>query len=285
MISFSGVWVKIAQVTASSSAFYRVFFGGIFLFIAVIAKGEVKPRQNPKFWLVGICGFLFALDLYLYHLAIQTIGPGLGTLIPNFQVFILTAVGILFFKEKIRILFLISIPLAIFGLFLIVGINWNQTGPLFRWGVYCGLGAAVCYAGFLLSLRKLQADQVGLSMFYVLLVVSVTAAPFLSMEIWRTGDTFQIPNGKSLFSLLALGLFSQSMGWLLITNALPKVRTSLSGFILLLQPALAFVWDVWLFHRPTTWLNWIGVGIILMAIYIGTTVGTSPSANSPSSIK
>jgi drug/metabolite transporter (DMT)-like permease len=37
----------------------------------------------------------------------------------------------------------------------------------------------------------------------------------------------------------------------------------------LLQPALAFVWDVLFFQRPTTLINWLGVLIALVAIYMG----------------
>ncbi|MEA3233020.1 MAG: DMT family transporter, partial [Thermodesulfobacteriota bacterium] len=151
-----------------------------------------------------------------------------------------------------------------------VGIHWEKMDPLYRIGVYCGLATAVCYAGFILSLRKLQSDQAGLSIFYVLMVVSMASAAFLAVEIWRAGDTFKIPDRQSLLALAALGLFSQSIGWILIANALPKIRASLSGLILLLQPALAFIWDVLFFHRPTTWINWTGVLIALMAIYLGT---------------
>jgi len=39
--------------------------------------------------------------------------------------------------------------------------------------------------------------------------------------------------------LVALGGISQVAGGLLITNALPNIHASLSGLILLLQPALA----------------------------------------------
>jgi drug/metabolite transporter (DMT)-like permease len=39
--------------------------------------------------------------------------------------------------------------------------------------------------------------------------------------------------------------------------------------ILLLQPALAFVWDVLFFQRPTTLVNWLGVMLALAAIYLG----------------
>ena len=269
MISFSGVWVELSHVTPTASAFYRVFFGSIILLAATLFRREMIWQGGRHLLLGLICGTIFAIDLTLYHYSIIYVGPGLGTILPNFQVFILAVIGIFFFKEKVRVLFLISIPLAFVGLFLIVGVDWEQWGRLDKIGVYFGLAAAVCYAAFLLSLRKLQADQVSLTFFYVLMMISLVASASLALEIFRTGDTFKIPDMQSFFALGALGLFSQVIGWILITNALPKIQASLSGFILLLQPALAFVWDVLFFQRPTSLVNWIGVLIVLIAIYFG----------------
>lgn len=268
MISFSGVWVNVCQVTPVSSAFYRVFFGGLILLVAAMVRKELK-WPSPRHLLLGcLCGLLFAMDLSFYHHSVTYVGPGLGTILPNFQVFILTAVGTLFFGERVRLVFLFSMLLALGGLFMIVGTDWGQLGRIYKIGVYFGLAAAACYAAFLLALRRLQTEQMGISLFYVLMMVSLTTAAFLSVEIFRTGDTFKIPDYKSLSALIALGLFSQSVGWILITNALPKIRASLSGMILLLQPALAFVWDVLFFQRPTVLVNWMGVLVALVAIYL-----------------
>jgi drug/metabolite transporter (DMT)-like permease len=269
MISFSGVWVKISHVTPTVSAFYRVFIGGIILLSAALLRREMFWHSGRQLLLSLICGLFFAVDLVFYHYSVLYVGPGLGTILPNFQVFILAMTGIFFFREKVRLLFLISIPLAIIGLLLIVGLDWGQLDRLNKIGVYFGLGAAVCYAAFLLSLRKLQSEQAGVSFFYVLTVVSLVSSAFLALEIFHNGDTFNIPDLQSLFALIALGLFSQTIGWLLIANALPAILASLSGFILLLQPALAFVWDVLIFQRPTSLTNWVGVFIVLFAIYFG----------------
>ncbi|MGD8963867.1 MAG: DMT family transporter [Desulfobacterales bacterium] len=269
LISFSGVWVKVAHVMPNVSAFYRVLIGGVALLAAALYRRELRWPGIRHLLLSLLCGLLLALDLWLYHYSIQYIGPGLGTILPNFQVFILAAVGVLFLKEPVRLIFLISLPLAFIGLFMIVGIDWSQLEPTYRIGVIYGLAAAVCYAGFLLSLRQLQADQMGTSFFYVLMTVSLTTAAFLGADIIYRQGSFQIPDLQSVLALLALGLLSHTVGWLLITNALPKIRASFSGLILLLQPALAFVWDVFFFHRPTTMLNWLGVLIALAAIYMG----------------
>ena len=269
LISFSGVWVKVTHVAPNVSAFYRVFIGGVALLAAALYRRELRWPGIRHLLLSLLCGLLLALDLWLYHYSIEYIGPGLGTILPNFQVFILAAVGVLFLKEPVQLIFLISLPLAFVGLFMIVGVNWPHLEPAYRIGVIYGLAAAVCYAGFLLSLRQLQADQMGTSFFYVLMMVSLATAAFLGADIIYNQGSFQIPDLQSLLALLSLGLLSHTVGWLLITNALPNIRASLSGLILLLQPALAFVWDVSFFQRPTTLLNWLGVAIALVAIYMG----------------
>jgi drug/metabolite transporter (DMT)-like permease len=269
LISFSGVWVKVAHVAPNVSAFYRAFFGGIVLLAAALYRRELNWFGVRHLLLGLLCGVLFALDLWLFHYSIQYIGPGLATIIPNFQVFILAGSGILFLKEPVRWVYLLSLPLAFVGLFMIVGIDWSRLEPAYRVGVYYGLTAAVFYAAFILSLRKLQADQMGASFFYVLMMVSLTTAVFLAAEVVHNNDSFQIPDLQSFFALAAMGLLSHSLGWILITNALPKIRASFAGLILLLQPALAFVWDVLFFQRPTTLVNWLGVLIALAAIYLG----------------
>ncbi len=270
MISFSGVWVKISHVSPMVSAFYRVFFGGLIL-LAVAGLKRETVWQGRRFmgWSL-LCAFFFALDLGLYHYAVHLVGPGLGTILPNFQVFILAAIGVALWGEKLRLLYVMAVPLALLGLFLVVGIDGSKLSADYRLGVLCGLGAAACYAGFLLSIRKLQREQQGATFFSVLTTVSLMTAALLALEVLRSGATFVIPDRQSLLALAALGFFSQFAGWLLITNALPQIRASLSGLILLLQPALAFVWDVIFFQRPTSLLNWIGVLLALIAIYLGT---------------
>jgi drug/metabolite transporter (DMT)-like permease len=270
MISFSGVWVKVSHVAPASSAFYRVFFGGLLLLAAAIWCHEVKWPNIRQLALASTSGIFLALDLFFYHSSVFYVGPGLGTILPNFQVFILAAVGILFLGEGLRWPLLTAIPLAFSGLFLIVGINWADLDSNYKIGVYFGLGAAFCYAWFLLSLRKLQAEQTDVSVFFVLMAVSFVTAVFLAADIIHSGGTFAIPDLQSLFALAALGLFSHSLGWVVITNALPHIRASLSGLILLLQPALAFVWDVLFFQRSTSPINWLGVLVVLFAVYLGT---------------
>jgi len=61
------------------------------------------------------------------------------------------------------------------------------------------------------------------------------------------------------------------VGWILISTALPRVQVSVAGLIILLQPSLAFIWDILFFARPTGALEVMGAGLALTAIYLGLT--------------
>ncbi len=270
LISFSGIFVKLADVSPTTSGFYRVFFGAIFLFAATFWVKGFKQLAPSEWLLITFCGFVFALDLFFWHESIMYIGPGLATLLGNFQVFFLAAAGILFFGEQSRPRFFVALPLATIGLLLIIGIHWDNLANNYKTGIYFGLLTAVCYTAFLLSLRKIRSNDTH-TLFYTLMIVSITSAFFLGMKMLHAGDSFTIPNDKSLMALIGLGLFSQTVGWVLIAHALPKMRASHAGLILLLQPSLAFIWDVLLFHRPTDTMNWIGLAVTLAAIYMGLT--------------
>jgi drug/metabolite transporter (DMT)-like permease len=50
---------------------------------------------------------------------------------------------------------------------------------------------------------------------------------------------------------------------------MPQLPASLVGLLLLLQPALSFVLDVILFARATSVLDWIGLALSLLGIFVG----------------
>jgi drug/metabolite transporter (DMT)-like permease len=268
MISFSAVFVKLADVPTITSAFYRVFLGSLFLsLIYFIRRGSSNftARSLP---IVLFCGFAFALDLLFWHESIRYIGPGLATILGNFQVFILAGVGILFLGEKSGLRYYFSIPLAITGLILIVGFDWDALQSSYKKGIYFGLLTAVCYSFFLLSLKRIQTTQKH-SDVVNLLLVSISSSIFLGTKMVCYSDSFAIPDMKSGAALLGLGLVSQTLGWLMIAHGLPQIRASFAGLILLIQPSFSFIWDVTIFNRPTTLLHWTGVVLTLAAIYLG----------------
>lgn len=275
LISFSSVYVKIADVSPSVSAFYRVFFGAVVLVGAVCLRQRFRWMGRRYLMLAAVCSGAFALDLFFWHRSIHYVGPGLATLLANFQVFTLAVIGIVVFKEPFRWQVAVAIPMALTGLALIVGIDWERLDTAYQVGVWFGFLAAVCYTAYLLSLKRIQTLPDRMPALENLAVVSLMSACWMALDIGIQGEGFGIPDEKSAAALLAYGIFSQVVGWVLITSALSRVRASYAGLVLLLQPTLAFIWDVLFFHRAVTPVNWTGLALAVLGIYLGT---SSPPA-------
>jgi drug/metabolite transporter (DMT)-like permease len=92
---------------------------------------------------------------------------------------------------------------------------------------------------------------------------------FGSLGVTASGETFFIPDISSLLFLMAYGIICSGIGWYLITKGLPGASISLAGLSLILQPVLAFIWDVLFFERPVTLMNITGALIAIVAIYMG----------------
>ncbi|MBL4659632.1 MAG: DMT family transporter [Alcanivoracaceae bacterium] len=270
IISTSSVWVKIAQVAPSVSGFYRMFIGGlVLLFFCGVKRLDLWRNWRYFGWLF-LAAIFFALDLFFWHRSIFYIGPGLATVLGNFQVFFMALAGYLFFKEQIGMAFIIGLGITISGLFLLVGINWSALSSQYQTGVIYALLTAVVYTGFMLSLRHVQSSRNSLSAMANLGIMSITCAFIMLVVLNFEGLNIAIPSTQSLLSLLILGIVCQVLGWLLITQSMPNLPASIVGMVLLLQPALSMLWDVLFFARPTGLIDIIGLIMVLAGVYLAT---------------
>ena len=269
LISLSPVWVRLVDVAPSTSGFYRVLFGGAALVIYLLVTRR-RLHMTRRTWLLLIIASVFlSLDLWFWHRSIIYIGPGLSTLLANFQVFIMMIVGIVFLRQMPKPVQMFAVPLAFMGLILIVGLDWDALPKDYKLGIIFGLLTAAAYASYLLTLRKVRE----ISTFRVptreMAVVSVICAVMLAATVLAEGESLAIPTIEDMGWLVAYGVLSHCLGWLFIASSLSEVSTVEAGLALLLQPTLSFVWDVLFFSRSMTGVELVGAGIALVAIYLG----------------
>ena len=278
MISFSAVFVRLVHVPPTVSGFYRMLFGGLILIAIVASRGE-RPRFTSRSLLfLGLAAACFALDLFLWHRSILYVGPGLATLLANFQVFVLAAVGVLFFREHLSWLQWVAIGLAMLGLALLVGSGWGSLPPLYHRGVFLGLATAGAYAGYILTLRYARGSGQAGSSLATITVVSLAAAAILAVVVLGEGESFRIPAWSDAGWLLLYGLVPQVLGWVLISSSIHKLRAGQVGLVLLLQPTGSILWDCLFFGRRFTAIEIVGAVIALAAIYMGTLRSTPEDA-------
>lgn len=268
LISTNSILVKWAHVGPNVSAFYRMLFGGVLL-AAILAwqRRFAMPSAKQLAW--GLLpAFAFALDLFLWHRSIFYVGPGLATLLANFQVFLMALAGVLLFKERLGKAFVAGLALAFVGLWLLVGRQWGGFTGVYRLGVIYGVLTGFCYAAYLLTLRRTQAVEPRATPEQLLCFVSLLCAAMLIVFVAAAGDSLRIPDAQTWGALVGVALTGQVLGWVLIARAMPHLPASLVGLLLLLQPSLSFVFDVLLFARPTVAIDWIGLGLSLIGIFV-----------------
>ncbi|UJX39854.1 DMT family transporter [Desulfovibrio sp. JY] len=268
-ISFAAVFVKLAGVATSVSAFYRLLIGGLALLSLLTATKNLPAFRRAMSWPAVGCAVFFVCDLLCWHASIARVGPGLATLVANFQVFALTAVAAVAGRRLPRPGFLASMGLALFGLYLVVGRNFAAQSSDFHLGVGYGLAAAVFYALFILTLKKAVTDQGRAGPMATMAVLSFLGAALLVPVVAATDASFTLPGLQAVWSLVALGILAQCLGWLAISSGLAGVRPALAGLILLLQPTLSYLWDVLFFDKATGPVELCGVVLALGGIYLG----------------
>ncbi len=270
LISLSPIWVKLVSVSPTTSGFYRVVIGGAALAIYLLLS-PARRRLATRTWVLCLVASLFfSMDLWFWHRSIYYVGPGLSTLLANFQVFFVMLAGIVLLGQAPRPLQLLAVPMAITGLFLIVGFEWRAGAADYRLGVVFGLLTAVSYAGYLMSLRAARTAAPQASAAPEVAAVSLLTAIALGATAVGEGSSLAITTGRDGLWLMCYGVLSHCIGWLLIAGALTEVSPTEAGLALLLQPTLSFVWDVLFFARPVTAVEAIGVLVTLTAIYLGT---------------
>ena len=269
-IGFSAIFVKIIPMPSTVVGYYRMLFGALGLFIIGIIRREKYFHSWGAIGFAALAGFFLAIDVFSWQVSIRLIGPGLATIIGNLQIFILAAVGILIYKETVNWKFYIALPLALFGLYLLVGFHWQTFSMDYRSGVYFGLLAALTYGLYTTTLRHShQLDNPNaLKPIPNITWVSLFSALCLGLAAKFQHESFSIPTSHDWVLLLNYALFGQLLGWLFILIGLPYLRISIAGFLLLLQPICSFVLDIVIFHRSTPLHEWIGVIITLLAIYL-----------------
>lgn len=271
-ISFSAIFVGLAAVSPSTSAFLRMFYAVPFL--AAIALYRRGPRLDRGTLLFAIAaGTVFALNITVWHYNINLIGAGLSTVMGNAQIVFIGLVAWLLFGERPTRTALLMIPVMLASVLLITGVVENPgLGEAPGLGALLGTMTAVLNAAWLLLFR--EATRRTDNNAAVLLVLTAAAAVVtLGVSFTDPGFSLVLPAVSHVW-LGALALVSQVAGWLLIAPALNRLPALEVSVLMLVQPTLTLLWG-WLvlgeLHSP---LQWLGVGVLLTCVAVLNRVGS-----------
>lgn len=267
-ISFGPLIIASIQTGATASAFYRMLFGGLALLAVALLRSE-KPLLNlSAIVFAALAGAAFSGDLFFWHRSIRLAGPGLSTILANFQVFILAIAGVIFFKERLSARLFIAIALALLGLTLLIGFNFSGLPPSLTLGLIYGLVTACFLSVYILSLRQSRKISESLPLASNMALVSFSSAAILAGIMLLEGESFILISAHDAAALALYGIGCQAVGWLMVSAGLPHLTPGKAGLLLMAEPLFAFAWEIIFLQRQTSYLAYIGAFITIFAIYL-----------------
>jgi len=278
VIAFSGILVRLADVSPSTAAFFRCAWAlpllGLLAWNERRRFGPLTARERLP--VLG-AGVLFAADLIFWHHSIAAVGAGLATVLANLQVVLVGLLAWLVLSERPERRTLAAIPVVFAGVVLIsgvVGVGAYGDDPAL--GVIYGLLASLSYALFLLILRQGTVDlrRPAGPLFDATLVSAVCCA-VAGVVI---GDLDWTPSLESQAWLVLLATSSQVLGWMLISVSLPRLPAVLTSILLMLQPVAAvFLGAVLLSEAPSA-VQLAGVAVVVAGVALAVVAPSRPQA-------
>jgi len=272
-ISFAPVFVKLLpmdKIGPTAIGFWRMFYGGVILFILAALRGQRLILPGRLYLWSILAGFLFFLDLFVWHRSIIYAGAGMATILGNTQVFITALLSFFIFKERLTWKFFLAAFSALVGLALLVGVISDISFSVsYISGIIFGLLTGVVYANYLIALKMTMTKFKQIQIIAFMGWTSIFSSFFLGVSTLVEGVAFFPPDYYSYFILFALGLVAQALGWWSIFKSLSAIPVARASLILLLQPTLAMVWGILFFGEQLDFTQLVGAVITLTAIYFG----------------
>jgi drug/metabolite transporter (DMT)-like permease len=268
-IAFSGIFYIWSDVSPSTGVFFRCLYGLPILLLVARSEWRIAgPMSRRTIALCVLAGVFFAGDLITFHYAVDVIGAGLGTVMGNVQVVIVALVAWLVFRERPRGEVLVALPVMLSGVFLISGVvGEGAYGSNPQLGVAIGLVTATTYAGYLLVIRRASPDHRPAGPVAIATAVTGLGALLFGALV---GDIDLVPSLPAHGYLLALGVLSQSVGYLVIQASLPKLPAVITSVLLLVQPVTTVFLGAILLRELPSAFQVAGVVLVIAGIALAT---------------
>jgi drug/metabolite transporter (DMT)-like permease len=262
-ISFSPIFVKLADASPIVCGFYRLFFAFIFLAPYCLYKNNLKmDRKDVLLSCLG--GVIFAADIALWNQSIKLISATVSTLLANLAPVWVGLISYFILRKKSGRLFWIGTWVAIIGMVVLVGLN-NLLQLQLNIGILLAIAASMLYAIYMLVTKDILR-RVGTIpfMFYSMLASCI----FLLILCIELGNELFDLDLNTWGSLIGMGVICQLIGWITINHAIGGLESTTVSITLLSQTVVACVLAPFILSETLELKEIIGSVIVLCGIAV-----------------
>ncbi|MEE1886122.1 DMT family transporter [Pseudomonas carassii] len=257
-----GWFVLVSGQPVLEVVFWRCVFGAGTLLLICAAMGFLKPGvlTRATFLLAVVSGVAIVGNWVLLFASYSRASIAIGTAVYNVQPFMLVGLAALFLGEKITPAKLTWLSVAFLGMLAIVSAHGagQASGDEYLLGIVLALGAAFLYAVAALIIKRLTGTPPHL----IALIQVSTGVLLLAPWVKLGGLPGELP---ALGSLVTLGIVHTGLMYVLLYSAIQRLPTALTGALSFIYPIAAILVDWVAFDHRLAPVQWLGVGLILLA--------------------
>ncbi len=258
-LSFGGLIVKSFEgATLWQILFWRSLFFSLTVLTFLIIT--YKSKVLKSFYDSGLPGFIGGLILSIgfcgYVFAMYNTTVANTNFIISLQILFLAIFGFFFLKEKINLITLISLILAMTGVLLMVG---NSLSPGELSGNLAAFTMPITFAVLIMIVRKFPSVD---------MVPAQFVAGISSCLIGLSFSPTIMISPHDIFLGFLAGFFQIGFGFIFITIGARTTPSAMVGIIMLSESVLGPIWAFLFVNEIPSLYGLIGGAIILFAVLL-----------------
>lgn len=250
-----------ANMNETSILFYRYFFSSIILgFFLLIKRESIRISFNSMIK-ISIISFMYIITAVGLIYSYNYIPSGVCTTINYLYPIAVVLFMAIFFKEKI------SKKLILIAIFALIGVgllSFTEKGSLNLFGLFLAFSTIFTYAIYIVGLnmkgiKELNSTTVS---FYSLLFGMI----FFAIVAHFTTGINKIPDVQAWLNLSMLALFSTVISIITLVMAVHYIGSTITSILGAVEPLVATIIGVLVFHEDLTIYGIIGFIMIILAV-------------------
>lgn len=264
-----GVFIRHIYLSSLEIAFLRATIGSLFMLgvVCFLYKKISYDLLRRNILILALSGATLGFNWICLFQAYKFTTVSIATFSYYFAPIFVIILSPIVLKEKLTLTKMMTIALAMLGLFLILNTGQNQLSSSYNHllGIFYGLLGAIFYAGVIL-MNKFIKDLSGFETTLVQLIAS--AVVLLPAILFQDTLNINAISFKSWMLIFVVGVIHTGLAYLLYFTAIKGLKGHSIAILSYIDPVFAIVCSYFFLNEVLTLAQIIGGALILIAAFI-----------------
>lgn len=268
--------LKQAHFSIDITLFYRFLFSSLMVGGYLLYSKEGFSINKKEALILAFLGICYALSSEFLFIGYDFLTPGIASTVLFIYPIIVALIMFSFYKEKLKKLSVLSLLLAFAGVIVLclkgkgLDINFEGLGIVML--------SSLFYALYMVVVNKSNMKVSGFKLsFYSMLFTSV----FFMIKSSVGGESFVIPSISIFFNFIVFAFLTTVISSLCLVYAIKYIGSTPTAILGALEPVVAVIISVLMFHEKFTANLLIGITLILTGVILNVIAANRKSKRNP----